>query len=139
MHRRCACSGALDRVTQRAAAVDNNSFVPKKRPFVGWSYGAHSAHGIIGSITVSQHMMKNNRVLKSVPLAKPSDTLTFHLTRLTGEQFECLSRCAKGISLRFDASEIVDAVIAGGYAEKGVAGVVTVTIKGQHYLRLHGR
>ena len=58
-------------------------------------------------------------------------------TRLTGEQLECLSRCAKGISLRFERSEIVDALIAGGYAEKGLAGVVNVTAKGQEYLRTH--
>jgi hypothetical protein len=70
-------------------------------------------------------------------MAEPSETLTLHKTRLTGEQLECLSRCAKGISLRFEASEIVDALIVGGYAEKGVAGVVTVTAKGQQYLRTH--
>jgi hypothetical protein len=57
--------------------------------------------------------------------------------RLTREQLEALSRCAKGISLRFEAPEIVDALIAGGYAQKGVAGVVTVTAKGQQYLRTH--
>jgi hypothetical protein len=48
-----------------------------------------------------------------------------------------LSRCAKGISLRFEASEIVDALVAGGYAEKGVAGIVALTVKGQQYLRTH--
>ena len=58
-------------------------------------------------------------------------------TRLTGEQLECLSRCAKGISLRFERSEIVEELVAGGYAEKGVAGVVTVTAKGQEYLQTH--
>ena len=56
---------------------------------------------------------------------------------MTAEQLEYLSRCAKGISLRFERLEIVDALIAGGYAEKGVAGVVTVTAKGQQYLRTH--
>ena len=33
--------------------------------------------------------------------------------------------------------EIVDALIVGGYAEKGVAGTITVTAKGQQYLRTH--
>jgi hypothetical protein len=58
-------------------------------------------------------------------------------TRLTDEQLEALSRCAKGISLRFEASKIVDALIDGGYAQKSVAGVVTVTAKGQQYLQTH--
>jgi hypothetical protein len=39
------------------------------------------------------------------------------------------------MSLRFEASEIVDALVSAGYAEKGVAGVITVTDKGQQYLR----
>jgi hypothetical protein len=74
---------------------------------------------------------------KSLSVANPSEALASHIRRLTGEQFACLSRCAKGISLRFEASEFVDALIVDGYAEKGVAGVVTVTIKGQQYLRTH--
>ena len=81
--------------------------------------------------------MIHNRALKSVSVAKPSETLAWVTTRLTNEQLERLSRCAKGISLRFESSEIVDALVAGGYAEKGVAGVVTVTAKGQQYLRTH--
>ena len=81
--------------------------------------------------------MTLNRPLKSLSIANPSETLALHKTRLTGEQLECLSRCAKGISLRFEGSEIVDALVAGGYAETGVAGVVTVTAKGQHYLWTH--
>ena len=56
-------------------------------------------------------------------------------SQLTREQLEALSRCAKGISLRFESSEIVDPLVASGYAEKGVAGVVKVTAKGQEYLR----
>jgi len=62
-----------------------------------------------------------------------------HIKRLTDEQFACLSRCAKGISLRFEASEIVDALVLDGYVEKGVAGVVTVTVKGRQFLRTHAR
>jgi len=86
--------------------------------------------------TVSEHMT-HNRALKSLSVANPSETLALVTTLLTDEQLEHLSRCAKGISLRFESSEIVDALVAGGYAEKGVAGVVTVTAKGQQYLRTH--
>ncbi len=81
--------------------------------------------------------MTHNRPLQSLSIAKPSETFALHTTRLTGEQLECLSRCAKGISLRFEASEIVDALVASGYVESGIAGVVTVTVKGQQYLRTH--
>jgi hypothetical protein len=94
------------------------------------------AHGIIAIVTVSQHMI-HNHASKSLSVAHPSEVLALHKKRLTGEQFACLSRCAKGISLRFEASEFVDALILDGYAEKGVAGVVTVTVKGQQYLRTH--
>ncbi len=58
---------------------------------------------------------------------------------LTDEQLECLSRCAKGISLRFEASKNVDALVAGGYVKEGVARVVTVTAKGLKYLQTHPR
>jgi hypothetical protein len=75
--------------------------------------------------------------LKPLSIANPSETFALVRTRLTGEQLECLSRCANGISIRFESSEIVDALVAGGYAEQGVAGVVTVTAKGQQYLRTH--
>jgi predicted metal-binding protein len=72
-----------------------------------------------------------------VSIAEPSIRLTMINTHLTREQLECLSRCARGISVRFEHWEIVDALIVGGYAEKGVAGTVTVTAKGQQYLRTH--
>jgi hypothetical protein len=81
--------------------------------------------------------MTPNRALKSSSITNPSQPVATVTTRLTGEQLECLSRCAKGISLRFEASEIVDALVAGGYAEEGVARVVTVTARGQQYLRGH--
>jgi hypothetical protein len=81
--------------------------------------------------------MIHNHLQKSLSVAKPSEALAQHATRLTGEQLECLSRCAKGISLRFERLEIVDALVVGGYAAKGVAGVVTVTDEGQRYLRTH--
>jgi hypothetical protein len=75
--------------------------------------------------------------MKSLPMANESRLRVNFTTRLTGEQLECLGRCAKGISLRFEASSLVDALVAGGYAEEGVARVVTVTAKGQQYLRTH--
>jgi uncharacterized protein YdaT len=58
---------------------------------------------------------------------------------LTGEQLEALRRCAKGISLRFEAWAIVNALVAGGYAEKGVGSIVTVTAKGEEYLRMYAK
>ena len=63
-----------------------------------------------------------------------TETLAPHLT---DEQLECLSRCARGISLRFEASEKVDALVAGGYVKEGVARVCTVTAKGLKYLQTH--
>jgi len=58
-------------------------------------------------------------------------------TRLTLEQLEALSRCAKGISLRFDDPRIVQSLINAGYVQQGVAGVVTATAEGREYLRAH--
>ena len=81
--------------------------------------------------------MKLNRPLKSLPIADHAQSLASFTTRLTGEQLEVLSRCAKGISVRFEAPEIIDALVVAGYAQKGVAGVVTVTVKGQQYLQKH--
>ena len=115
------------------SAVDNNSFVLKKLPFVCRLFSTRFAHGIIASATVSQHM-PNIYALKSLSVANPAEERTLLKTHLTGNQLECLSRCARGISLRFEGLEIVDALVAGGYAEKGVAGVVRVTAKGQQYL-----
>ncbi len=89
-------------------------------------------------ITVSQDMTQP-RALKSLSIVDSSQSNASFTTRLTGEQLECLRRCAKGNSLRFEAPEIVDALVAGGYAQKGVAGVVTVTVKGRQYLGTHTR
>ncbi|TMH63924.1 MAG: hypothetical protein E6H55_04890 [Betaproteobacteria bacterium] len=83
--------------------------------------------------------MTVNRMLKSLSVASPSEKVASFTTHLTAEQLECLSRCARGISIRFEKSEIVDALVASGYAEQGVAGVVTVTAKGQQYLQTHAR
>jgi hypothetical protein len=68
-------------------------------------------------------------------MTNPSEKPALITSRLTREQLEALSRCAQGISLRFESSEIVDPLVAGGYAEKGVAGVITVTAKGREYVR----
>jgi hypothetical protein len=56
---------------------------------------------------------------------------------LTDEQIRCLRLCASGISLRFEAQEIVDALVAGGYVTEGPARVVTVTAAGLRYLQDH--
>ena len=41
-----------------------------------------------------------------------------------------------GISLRFEASEIVEALVAGGYSEMGLARVFTMTTLGHQYLQM---
>lgn len=58
--------------------------------------------------------------------------------QLTGEQRDCLTRCSNGLTLRFERSELVDPLIDNGYAERGLAGVVTVTARGQEYLKRYG-
>ena len=88
-------------------------------------------------ITVIEAMKRANapQSLSSNPV--PSQSLAPFTTCLTSEQLEALRRCAKGISLRFDDRKIVDALIAAGYVERGIAGVVTITPKGREYLRAH--
>ncbi len=78
--------------------------------------------------------MPQLRAPNSLPIANPLHSIASFTTRLTGEQLDCLRRCANGNSLRFESLEIVDALVAGGYIQKNVAGVATVTAKGQHYL-----
>ncbi len=80
----------------------------------------------------------HERAMKSSDGSNSSENVAPFTPRLTDEQLQCLSRCAKGISVRFERWEIVDALVHGGYAEKGVAGVLTVTPKGLDYLRTHG-
>ncbi len=53
---------------------------------------------------------------------------------LTEEQIACLRRCAEGNTLRFEAPELVDAIVAAGYAQRSMMGVVTLTAEGQIYL-----
>jgi hypothetical protein len=81
-------------------------------------------------------MTSNHAPHRSVDSQWP-DPIPF-TTRLTDEQLSSLRQCARGISLRFEKPQIVNALIAGGYAEQNVAGVVTVTPKGHKYLRVHG-
>ena len=81
--------------------------------------------------------MTQPRRLKSVPTSHESQSLPSSTTRLTGEQLDALRRCAKGISLRFEAWPIVNALVDGGYAQAGLARVITVTAKGEEYLRSH--
>ena len=78
------------------------------------------------------------RELKS-SIANPTQSVESFTNRLTGEQLDCLSRCAKGNTLRFEAQEIVDAIVAAGYAKKSIIGVVTVTAKGQQYLAANSK
>jgi superfamily II DNA or RNA helicase len=72
--------------------------------------------------------------LKPVSIANPTQSVESFTNRLTGEQLDCLSRCAKGNTLRFEAQEIVHAIVGAGYAQKSMGGIVTVTATGQQYL-----
>jgi hypothetical protein len=121
---------------EHARAVDNNALVAKKVPLVCWSSSARFARDNIELITMSRQM--NCAPPQPVSIAELLIRFTLMKTHLSREQLECLARCAKGISVRFERWEIVDALIVGGYAEKGVAGTITVTAKGQQYLKTHG-
>jgi hypothetical protein len=83
--------------------------------------------------------MTQSRALESVAMVHQSQSLASFAPRLTGEQLDALRRCANGNSLRFEAWAIVNALIAGGYAQISIAGVVTVTAKGEEYLRTHAK
>jgi hypothetical protein len=80
--------------------------------------------------------MTNSSALKAMPDVATTPTFESHTALLTDEQLECLSRCAKGISLRFGASEMADTLVAAGYSKVGVAPVVTITAKGHLYLQI---
>jgi hypothetical protein len=83
------------------------------------------------------HDMKNSPGQKSLRIAYLSQSVASLTPRLTGKQLAALGRCAKGVTLRFEASDTVNALVAGGYARQSVAGVVTVTPRGEEYLRAH--
>ena len=56
---------------------------------------------------------------------------------LTNEQLDSLRRCADGNTLRYERSEMVAVLVAGGYAKQGIGRVVTVSSKGPEYLKAH--
>lgn len=68
---------------------------------------------------------------KGYPLRAATERL------LTREQFGALTRCAQGISLRFESEAIVGSLLACGYAELGVAGVITLTAEGDQHVQMH--
>jgi len=83
--------------------------------------------------------MKIVRQQEQAQSAKPVATLTLLNAHLTSVQLDSLKRCAKGISIRFENEAIVDALLVGGYAQKSLAGVISVTAKGLEYLKAHAR
>jgi len=129
-----ACS-ISSRQSSSKAPVDNNSFVPQKPPPVRLPSEESIPRGMIRTAGDDNPKMTRPQALKTVPMTNESQSLGPFTTRLTGEQLEALSRCARGISLRFESWEIVDALVAAGFVERGVAGVVTVTPVGHEYLR----
>lgn len=94
-------------------------------------------HGTMTMLFTVRHDMNQSSPLKSSPAADQAQSSTSFTTRLTREQLDALSRCAKGISLRFEAWVIVNALVTGGYAEIAAAGVITITAKGEEYLQTH--
>ena len=54
--------------------------------------------------------------------------------RLRQEQLDSLRACARGISLRFEKLEIVNALLLAGLVEKNIVGVIRITREGQEYL-----
>ena len=49
---------------------------------------------------------------------------------LNNDQLDRRRRCADGNTLRFESSEIVAVLVAGGYVKEGIGRVVTVTPEG---------
>ena len=86
--------------------------------------------------SITTHI-KSNRAFALSPIDEPSKPISYFTTRLTNEQLEALRACARGLSLRFEKPEIVNALVSGGYAERNIAGVITVTPKGHQYLQTH--
>ena len=72
-----------------------------------------------------------------VPTANQAHQLASFTMYLTDAQLDRLNRCANGNTLRFEASSIVSALVAAGYAREGIGRVVTVTAKGHEYLRTY--
>ena len=72
----------------------------------------------------------------AIPVDVPFCPLPAPMPALTDAQLARLHRCANGNTLRFEAASIVDALIEAGYAKEGIGRVVTVTARGQQYLRI---
>jgi hypothetical protein len=87
-------------------------------------------------VSHSEADMAQPRALKSVPIA-PTQSIASFTTSLTAEQLDALRRCARGISLRFEAWAIVNALVDGGYVEKDLGGGITLTAKGKAYVQTH--
>ncbi len=88
--------------------------------------------------TANPHINRNS-AFNLLQIDEPAKPLSNFTTRLTDEQLEALRACARGVSLRFEKPEIVNALVSGGYVERNVAGVITVMAKGHQYLRTHER
>ena len=78
--------------------------------------------------------MAQERTSSSVPVADRFPQLPTPAAHLTDLQLDRLDKCAHGNTLRFEAVEIVNALVAGGYAKEGIGCVVSVTAKGRQYL-----
>jgi len=57
--------------------------------------------------------------------------------RLTEQQLQALRSCDRGISIRFENCDIVNALLTAGFVERNVAGVIRVTKAGHEYLSYH--
>ena len=68
------------------------------------------------------------------PFSRPDRNIPGARARLTDIQLDRLRRCANGNTLRFEAADIVAALVDAGYATEGVGRVVTVTPEGHRYL-----
>ena len=81
------------------------------------------------------HEMPQDRTSMSLPVASSFLQRATSAKQLTDMQLVRLRWCANGNTLRFEAASIVDALVDAGYAKQGIGRVVTVTAKGQQYLR----
>ena len=77
-----------------------------------------------------------DRTPQSLPVVSTFYPTATSASQLTDAQLVRLYKCANGNTLRFESETIVDALVASGYAQEGVGRVVTVTARGQQYLRM---
>jgi hypothetical protein len=102
---RLATVGYLSRACHYADPVWVNSQIIMATPASQWTYAANN-------VAVS-------------PIAA---------LRLRQEQLDSLRACARGISLRFEKWEIVNALLLAGFVEKNIVGVIRITREGREYL-----